>query len=263
MTTDGNVDLAARFRTEGHVRLDGFFSSDEISKLQEEIVAAARGREGASSLDRGGLTFEENVFLRSSFVQDFISQEKIVDVLSRVIGPGFFVRWDQCVRKVPGGVEFPWHQDNAYSRLRDEHYQFWVALTDSTRENGGLSLQPGGTRERLPHTWVGNHLVCTVKAGEEVFIHAARGDVVVFSSFVPHHTGPNETDADRVAYVVEYMSLDSYDPLLRPPYFVVAENGARSGRFVPTYAGRSLKNRLSYLPLQAATRLRNIARPSR
>jgi hypothetical protein len=189
-------------------------------------------------------------------VQDFISQEKIVDVLTRIIGPGCFVRWDQCVRKRPGGVEFPWHQDNAYSRLRDEHFQFWVALTESTRENGGLSLQPAGARTRLPHTWVGNHLVCTVQAGEEVFIRAARGDVVVFSSFVLHHTGPNETDADRTTYVVEYMSLDSYDPLLRPPYFVVAADGERSGRFVKTYPGRSPRNRLSYLPLQVATRLR-------
>lgn len=263
MTTDANADLAARFRTEGYVRLGGFFSSDEISTLEEEIVEAAPRADGASSLDRGGLTFDENVFLRSRYVQDFISQQRIVDVLSRIIGPGFFVRWDQCVRKVPGGVEFPWHQDNAYSRLKDEHYQFWVALTESTRANGGLSLRPGDTRKRLPHTWVGNHLVCTVEAGEEVFIRAARGDVVVFSSFVPHHTGPNETDADRVAYVVEYMSLDSYDPLLRPPYFVVAEAGERSARFVPTYAGRSLRNRLRYVPLQAVTRLRRLAGPTR
>jgi ectoine hydroxylase-related dioxygenase (phytanoyl-CoA dioxygenase family) len=260
LTTDGDVDLAARFRAQGYVRLDGFFSPDEISKLEREIASAAALAEGESSLDRGGLTFDENVFLRSPYVRDFISQEKIVDVLSQVIGPGFFVRWDQCVRKVPGGAQFAWHQDNAYSRLRDEHYQFWIALTESTRENGGLSLQSVSTRERLPHSWVGNHLVCTVKAGEEVSIDAVQGDVVVFSSFVLHHTGPNETDADRVAYVVEYMSLDSYDPLLRPPYFVVAEDGERSGRFVPTYPGRSLKNRLSYLPLQAATRLRRLVR---
>jgi ectoine hydroxylase-related dioxygenase (phytanoyl-CoA dioxygenase family) len=262
MGTDGNADLGARFRTQGYVRLDGFFSPEEISKLEAEIVEASRSVEGPSSLDRDGLTFDENVFLRSRYVQDFISQEKVVDVLSRIIGPGCFVRWDQCVRKLPGGFAFPWHQDNAYSRLRDEHFQFWVALTESTRENGGLSLRPTGTRTRLPHTWVGNHLVCTVQAGEEVFIRAARGDVVVFSSFVLHHTGPNETDAERATYVVEYMSLDSYDPLLRPPYFVVAANGERWGRFVETYPGRSLKNRLSYLPLQAATRLRRMTRPS-
>jgi ectoine hydroxylase-related dioxygenase (phytanoyl-CoA dioxygenase family) len=263
MTVEGYTDLASHFQAQGYVRLDGFFGPDEISALEEEIAVAAGRRHRGSSLDRGGLTFDENVFLRSPFVQSFIAQEKIVDVLREVIGPSFFVRWDQCVRKVPGAVEFPWHQDNAYSRLRDEHYQFWIALTESTKENGGLSLRAGGERRRLPHTWVGNHLVCDVDAGREVFVDAARGDVVVFSSFVPHHTGPNETHADRVAYVVEYMSLDSYDPLLRGPYFVVAENGARVGRFVSTHPGSSLKNRLRYLPLRASTGMRAIFRSSR
>ena len=256
--SDPATDPGARFRTDGYVRLDGLFSGAEIASLKDEIDRAARLARGGSSLDRGGLTFEENVFLRSAPVRDFVSQQRLIEVLVQIVGPGFLVRWDQCVRKRSGAAEFPWHQDNAYSRLRDEHVQVWIALTAGTRANGGLRLAPGGPRRRLPHVRTGNHLRCEVPAGREVLVEAAPGDVVVFSSFVPHSTGPNTTEADRIAYVVEYMSLESYDPLLRPPYYVVAEHGERSVRFAGSYPGRTRGRRLRALPLLAATRAREL-----
>jgi ectoine hydroxylase-related dioxygenase (phytanoyl-CoA dioxygenase family) len=253
-------DLADRFATQGHAKLAGLFSGAEVAQLREEIRASAG--DAPSHLDDGGLLFYENVFAKSPAVRSFVTQEKVVMALAEVVGPDIWIRWDQCVRKVPGGAEFPWHQDNAYSRISEPYCQLWVAITESTTENGGLWLRPAPPpRRRLPHARVGNHLVCADADGEAVFVPARPGDVVLFSSLLPHYTGPNRTDADRWAYVAEFMSADQYDPFARPPYFVVAEGGRPAGRYVQEHPARpGLATRARYLPLRARAGLGRVAR---
>ncbi len=126
--------------------------------------------------------------------------------------------------------------------------QFWIGITEMTTENGGLWLQPGSHRMgMLPHEMQGHHLACTKLPGEGEFIAADKGDVVLFSSFMLHRTKKNNSDSDRWAYVVEYMSTDHYDPLVDPPFFVVTEDGEPRPRFVDSYEGREkLANRLKY-----------------
>lgn len=90
--------------------------------------------------------------------------------------------------------------------------------------------------------------MCTELPGEGEFVKADKGDVVVFSSLMLHHTKNNNSDSDRWAYVVEYMSTEHYDPLVMPPFFVVTEGGEARPRFVQTYKGHSnLTNRLKYV----------------
>jgi Phytanoyl-CoA dioxygenase (PhyH) len=182
--------------------------------------------------------------------------------LRQFIGPDFWVRWDQCVVKGPGAPLFPWHQDNAYSKLRDTHYQLWIGLTEMNEKNGGLWLRPGSHKYRLlPHRRVANHLECKSKPGKAMLIPTEKGDIVLFSSYMLHYTGNNESSADRWAYVVEYLSLDHYDPLITPPYFIVSEGGIPAPRFVESYRGSSnFKNRIKYLPLQARERGKDVVR---
>ncbi len=198
------------------------------------------------------MVFYSNVFRRSKYIRAFISQKKIVELLRQVAGPDFWVRWDQCVVKNPGAPEFPWHQDNAYNQLKDAHYQFWIGLTEMNERNGGLWLQPGShTQGLLPHVRESNHVRCLKPPENARLIAAEKGDVVLFSSLMLHHTKPNESDAERWAYVVEYMSLDDYDPLVKAPYFIVSEGGAPAAKFVQSYRGsKNLRNRMRYLPLQ-------------
>ena len=239
--------LKQQYDEQGYVIVRGLFNKEEMPALIEDIKSA-KTRKGVSGLNRGELTFYSNVFFHSKALQNFIAQPKVVDLLKTLIGPDFWVRWDQAVAKGPGAGDFGWHQDNGYSRLYDAHYQFWVALTDMTVENGGLWLQPGSHRKLLPHRWIGNHCVYEGTPPDPVFIGAEAGDVVVFSSFMLHTTKPNTTHGTRWAYVVEYMSMDHFDPTIDPPYFVVARDGKPAPEFVQSYRGtEKLTNRLKYV----------------
>lgn len=260
MTEKELTNLSTEFEENGYIIYRNFFSNDEVAELREEIVKAGKLLEKESGLNKNNMIFYSNIFLKSPYLQSFITQRKVVNLLGELIGPDFWVRWDQCVAKGPGGAAFPWHQDNAYNRLKDQHFQFWVGITEMTQENGGLWLQPGSHRNGLlPHRKVENHWVCELEPENEVFISTEKGDVVLFSSMMLHHTKKNRSNSARWAYVVEYMSLDHYDPLAKPPFFIAAEDGKPCPKFVQSYRGSSnFKNRMKYIGPWVKDRTRRI-----
>ncbi|BAU66905.1 hypothetical protein STA3757_43110 [Stanieria sp. NIES-3757] len=238
--------LKQEFDENGFIVLKKFFSQQEAEILLDTIKSTPHPN-NKDRLTKGAMTFYSRVFLYSKELQKFASQQKIIDILKELIGPDIWMRHDQAVAKGPGADTFPWHQDNGYNKLKDGHYQFWVALTEMTADNGGLHLQPGSHKKILPHKKVGNEQVYDGVPENPVLIEAEPGDVVIFSSFTLHSTTPNVTQHPRWAYVLEYMSLDYYDPFLEPPYFVVARDGKSCPEFVETYRGsKSLTNRLKY-----------------
>jgi hypothetical protein len=248
---------ARLFEERGYVVARGFFARAEMAELVDEIRAADAADPRASGLSRGELRFYSNVFRRSERLRGFLSQPRLVDFLTPVVGPDFFVRWDQAVEKGPGAPTFPWHQDNGYSGLLDAHYQLWIALTDGTKDNGGLWLAPGSHRSLLPHRRVGAHRAAEVAPEQPLLVEAEAGDVVLFSSLLLHRTLPNVSDAPRWAYVIEYMSTRHFDPSIQAPYLMVARNGRPRLEWRRLYRGRlGPWNQLKYLPRRALPPLR-------
>lgn len=244
-----SINRKNEFEAQGYTIWRNFFTEIEIAELLKEIQASEMHSSEADILDKNNLKFYTNVFHKSPRIQKLISQQKIVDLLQDIVGPNIWARWDQAVEKRPGGEEFPWHQDNGYNEIQEGHYQLWIALTDMNQDNGGLWFQPGSHKYGiLPHSTIANHAVSQKNPKEAVFVEANQGDVILFSSLLLHRTSPNISQGSRWAYVVEYMSLDQYDPYLVGPYFVVARNKVSSPEFVPFYRGQFRpKNQIKYL----------------
>ena len=239
-------EIKKAFAKDGFLVCKEFFSPAETETLLQNIKDSRRRYE-QDELTKGTMTFKSSVFYNSSEIQQFVSQQKIIDLLKVIIGDDIWVRWDQAVAKGPNSGTFPWHQDNNYSKLKDPHYQFWVALTESNADNGGLLLQPGSHKQDLPYRYEGNEVVYEGTPSNPVLITAKPGDVVIFSSYTLHSTTPNITRDTRWAYVIEYMSIDHYDPYVEPPYFMVARNGKSRPEFVNSYRGKiNPMSRLKY-----------------
>jgi ectoine hydroxylase-related dioxygenase (phytanoyl-CoA dioxygenase family) len=222
---DSGVMMQAEFKKNGYVLVKNFFTPAEVDALVADIQAASQAIPSDDILDKGNLKFHALIMHSSEKLRSFISQPKIIDFLKQFMGPDIWVRWDQAVEKKPGADTFPWHQDNQYSALKDQHFQFWISLTTMTADNGGLWVVPGSHKGMLKYEMIGTHVSYAGDVTHAEFISAEPGDVVLFSSFLLHSTTPNITQKSRWAYVVEYMKMDNIDPYIEAPYLMVAKNG--------------------------------------
>jgi ectoine hydroxylase-related dioxygenase (phytanoyl-CoA dioxygenase family) len=242
------MTMQQEFKKNGYVYLKNVFSKDEITQLEADLKEAAATKSGDDVLDKGNLKFHALLMHRSEKIRKFISQAKIVDLLSPIAGPDIWVRWDQAVEKQPGAGTFPWHQDNQYSSLKDQHFQFWISMTSMTADNGGLWVVPGSHKGLLKFESDDSHVVYKGNTDNKAFISAEPGDVVIFSSFLLHSTTPNITQNSRWAYVVEYMQMGTIDPYIDAPYLVVAKEGKPHLEYVEELPNQnSFKNRFKYI----------------
>ncbi|MDZ4857434.1 MAG: phytanoyl-CoA dioxygenase family protein [Candidatus Hydrogenedentes bacterium] len=241
--------LKKEFDERGYVVLRGFFSPEEMEVLLAEVKKAGSQQGREHCLNKDNMVFFGNIARESQVLKDFVTQQRIIDAMRQLAGDDIWIRWDQAVGKYPGGADFPWHQDNAYNKLKDMHFQFWIGLTPMNKQNGGVWLQPGSHKfGLLPHSKVENHLSCDVKPCKEEFIESQPGDVLIFSSLTLHYTTRNYSENERWAWVIEYMSCDFYDPHMRPPYFIASENGKAVQKFADSYkACHDPRARMKYL----------------
>ena len=258
-------DHAHEYREQGFTVARRLFSKEEAQQLLGEVERFVAVDE-PSSLTEGGLIYAGPIFLRSEICRRMLSDQRVLNLLKPIAGGDLWVTMDQALTKKPGAGIFRWHQDNGYNELKREHFQLWIALTETRKENGALKLIPGShKRGLLRHKFAGagQMEVDEPLGGEPISINADVGDVILFSSLMLHSTGPNEADIDRTAYVAEFMRLEDYVPWATPPFFIAAQGGFPVPHFTQQKPGaNSVRNQLMYLMPRlekaAKTPLRNL-----
>ena len=242
------MQLKQEYDSKGYVLIRNFFTPEEIQDLIQEIKKTSSENVSTDQLNLGNLKFNSLIMHKSQKLREFISQPKVVGLISKFLGPNFWVRWDQAVEKGPGAGTFPWHTDNSYSRLKDAHCQFWISLTKMTKENGGIWMIPGSHKRKYKHKLDGCHMTASCDDQNAEFISAEVGDIVVFNSFTLHSTTPNVTQESRWAYVLEYMNIKHIDPYISKPHLIIARDGKPQLEYVDKLEGEnSLYNTFKYL----------------
>ena len=115
---------------------------------------------------------------------------------------------------------FAWHQDMAYWPATDDRRTatFWLAVDDSTLENGCMRFVPATTHEDQlrPHAPVfggrgESHALGTELRDDDEIVPMPipRGDCTVHNERVMHGSGGNNTDGFRRAYILAYRSAET------------------------------------------------------
>lgn len=174
---------------------------------------------------------------------DFASFPLILDIVEQLIGPDFLL-WGTTVFGKPAfsGKEVPMHQDGEYWPIRPlATCSAWIALDDTTPENGCLRVVPGSHRDkrlRSHHQDDGEHLALNqalnpdeYREEDAVPICLKAGQVSFHDVYLAHGSHPNRSPNRRAGFVCRYMPTTShFDHMLG------AEKQKRSG--IVDFSGR-------------------------
>jgi ectoine hydroxylase-related dioxygenase (phytanoyl-CoA dioxygenase family) len=218
-------DQAAQFDRDGYIVIEDLIDAATLAAVTErtdrfeasvEAFLKTQPNERMEIAESGALTFTPHIASRSKVLRALVSSAPLTDLCADLIGPDVNLYWDQAVYKKPEKPRrFPWHQDNGYTFIEPQQYlTVWLALTDATLDNGCPRVAPGLHK----HGTLAHHYVeplgfeCFAEPPGEVQAAAPvkAGGAVVFSSLMPHLTGPNLTDEVRKAYIVQYAPAGAY-----------------------------------------------------
>jgi ectoine hydroxylase-related dioxygenase (phytanoyl-CoA dioxygenase family) len=210
-------DQARSFNERGYFVLENALDRESVERAAQAIAPfeakveeylRAQPTRRAFIAEADGISFTVHLVKRSAVLRELSAGPVFADLCHDLIGPEVRFYWDQAVYKKPEYLKpFPWHQDNGYTYIEPQAYlTCWVALTDATVENGCPWVIAGGhLRGTLKHHLTELGWVCRDEDGAEAIAAPVRaGGMVVFSSLMPHRTGPNLTREVRKAYILQY-----------------------------------------------------------
>ncbi len=188
-----------------------------LGAVLDEIIAANPGRrpEQLVSIHIDGAN-DEGVRGRAAF-RELAMDEDIVDLVAALIGEDVILWGCQAFCKPAGdGMAVPWHQDGHYWPIRPiATCTAWIALDDSSVENGCLRVIPGSHRARRHFEHEkderdGLVLNQTLVAGQideaaAIDIELEAGQLSLHDVYLVHGSKPNTSARRRAGIAVRYM----------------------------------------------------------
>lgn len=149
---DLNPDTIEAYRENGHTFAPGLANVEEIA-FYRQVINSAADRYGQSpdtplaSRDTYGKAFlqHKNLWEHDQTVRPFVLAERFGRVAAELMGVAAVRLYhDQALFKEPGGGFTPWHQDQYYWPIDNDHtITMWMPLVDITQDMGMLTFASG------------------------------------------------------------------------------------------------------------------------
>jgi len=198
-----------RFRAEGYLSGLPVMSAAEAALVRTRIerFEAARPADVSWAFDiKANLLFD--------WLYEISADARALDLVEDLISPNIFVTNTVFRIKEPGSrTQYGWHQDSARIRVEPAFVILYLAITESTAENGGLRVIPcshdrvrpfdivvntdGQARRRVPRTR-------DVDVANAVDLVLAPGEAAIFSGDLIHGSASNQSAARRIAILTDY-----------------------------------------------------------
>lgn len=218
----------------GYLKVEGVLTPDELDEaraITDRMIEASRSVTASDDrfdLDKGHgpdtprLTRIKLPHKQDAFFWRLLTQSRITQVLTDLLGPDTIINTSKLNTKAPGGgAAVEWHQDWAfYPATNDDLLAFGVMLEDVDEANGPLMVIPGSHRGPvLSHHHDG--LFCgAVDADDPLFqrdkavtLTGKAGDMTVHHVRILHGSAPNTSERARKILFYECAAADAW-PLL-------------------------------------------------
>jgi phytanoyl-CoA hydroxylase len=230
-------DQVAAFERDGFIAVPQLLAPEEVEALRRrteqiilgevsmppefdryvQIEPALEGRELAGAERLQAVRKMWQLWKFDPVFEALIRHPAILDVVEALLGPDLKFYGDQMLLKPPfHGSAKPYHQDSPYWSIDPPALvTCWIALDDSTRENGCMRFLPGSHKQGIiPHRHLeGPHIVPEeygrMDLSEEVSVELKAGGASFHHSCTLHETAANTTPYPRRAHTLAYMSARS------------------------------------------------------
>jgi ectoine hydroxylase-related dioxygenase (phytanoyl-CoA dioxygenase family) len=212
------------YRNEGLVIPEYRLAASKLGRLKEGLEQLIRDNPNVrgEKLISAHVTNNPAETVRGNqTIFDTACDSDILDLVECLIGADIILWGAQMFAKPAGnGKEVPWHQDGHYWPIRPlATCTVWIAVDDSTPENGAMRYVPGSHRAGLyPHrTDSSDALVLNqVLMDGSVDMGTAKDDVLEAGQFSMHdvylvHGSPaNRSNRRRAGLAIRYMPATSH-----------------------------------------------------
>jgi len=216
MTRALSDEQVARYWEDGFVCAIPGISPAEARECRAKLEAfeASQGR----SLGRLPGQLRAKTHLLFPWLADLVRHPAVLAAVAALIGPDLLVYHLTMWIKEPGDDAFvSWHQDGTYFGLdpADQHVTAWVALSDSTLDNGCVTVLPGSHRMgQLPHT-MHRAAANLLSNGQEVEMQIdprrvmplmlRAGELSLHHTHLLHSSAPNRGGDRRIGVGISYI----------------------------------------------------------
>jgi non-haem Fe2+, alpha-ketoglutarate-dependent halogenase len=206
-----SAEAVQRYRKDGYISPIRVLSPAEAAGYRERL----RAIEASGRLPAGGLRSKSHLLL--TWVDEIVRNRNVLDAVEGLIGPDILVWGTSFFIKEPRNASFvSWHQDLTYWGLEPaDIVTAWIALSDSTPENGAMRVIPGThTSEVAPHrdTFAADNLLSRgqeisveVDEAKAVTLELEPGQMSLHHVKLIHGSEPNPSDRRRIGLAIRYI----------------------------------------------------------
>ncbi|MEW6209834.1 MAG: phytanoyl-CoA dioxygenase family protein [Acidobacteriota bacterium] len=202
-----------QFEQEGYLFPVRVLSGVEVARFRAAFEETKRR---LLSNRKGALWSQLHLHFRWAY--DLVTHPTILDAIEDVLGPNIMVHSSTVFYKPARDASFvSWHQDGTFLvRNSSPALSAWVALSDSTTENGCLRVLPRSHASgRLAHsdTYNENNLLArgdTIKSdvdeSQAVDVTLKAGEMSLHHVDTIHGSTRNRSESERIGFTVRYIT---------------------------------------------------------
>jgi len=200
------------FRKDGYVAPIRAISTEKAAEIRRKLEAFEASTGGPLS---GSLRGRSHLLF--TWLNDLIREERIVDAVEDLYGENLFCWASSFFIKEAEDPSFvSWHQDSTYWGLSSpDIVTAWVALSDSTKENGALEVVPAThLQDQIPHRDTfsknnmltrGQEVAVDVDPKSAVMLELEPGEMSLHHVRLIHGSAPNPSKRRRIGFAIRYM----------------------------------------------------------
>ena len=201
----------------GFYQKHGFYAPIPVLTASEAGYARQKLEEHEAMHGKLAGPLRHKSHLLFTWLDEMIRHPSILDAVEDVLGPNLLV-WGSSFfikdARDPGFVS--WHQDSTYWGLDPaDIVTAWVALSDSTAENGAMRVMPDThTMEQVRHrdTFApgnllsrGQEIEVEVDASKAEMLVLKAGEMSLHHVRLIHGSDPNPSDKRRIGFAIRYL----------------------------------------------------------